>query len=333
MSTKFAVVILNWNGASDTIECLKSISSGDPLAVPVVVDNGSSDDSIPRIRSVVLECYGGILEGDAVSVMSNAMGSRHPVLLSAGENLGFAKGSNLGLKVAKAAGYDVSVFLNNDTVVEPGALTRLTERLNGEVRIDVAIPLLTVYGEGKIWNCGGEASLLGYRRYYQSGRMLAGLSLPDEIPCTFFTGCCFAVRTDRFLQRQGFTERFFFGEEDFELSLWMKDHGWKAVCMTDCVVHHKVSASIGKALAARQASKVFVHYLNRFIHMRMRLGQVRWRVWLTIYLPYIITLLLRNRIITAHEAGRFFSALVRRATVADSVNRSDFESIMRGSAW
>src|SRR5437870_4175576 len=46
-----AIVVLNWNGASDTIECLRSLDRIDyPNYVVIVVDNGSQDDSIQRIK-------------------------------------------------------------------------------------------------------------------------------------------------------------------------------------------------------------------------------------------------------------------------------------------
>src|SRR5260370_40091523 len=45
------VVILNWNGENDTIECLKSIRKSVPAGfVPVVIDNGSKPENVERLK-------------------------------------------------------------------------------------------------------------------------------------------------------------------------------------------------------------------------------------------------------------------------------------------
>ena len=113
----------------------------------------------------------------------------------------------------------------------------------------------------------------------------------------------------------------------------MKDRGLKALCLTESIVHHKVSASITKAAGTVQASKVFVHYLNRFIHMRLRLGEFIWRLWLLCYLPYVAMLLWHREVLKRNELFPFFKVLLRRSSVADSVTRGDFQSILSEQVW
>jgi GT2 family glycosyltransferase len=332
---RFCVVILNWNGAEDTIDCLRSILRSDPAALPIVVDNGSSDDSVARILGAMaaegIVTMAGVI--DDLRGLTENLPTVGVVLVLSGANLGFAGGCNLGLKLAVSAAMDICVFLNNDTIVESLALTGLVQRLERDEQWFATFPLLTVYGTNRIWNCGGDISRLGFRRYNYAGAVRTSLLLPQEIPCSFFTGCCFAVRTKFFIARGGFTERFFFGEEDFELALWMKDHGLGALCLTDCVVHHKVSASMSRAAGARQASKVFVYYLNRFIHMRLRFGMLRWSLWLAVYSPYVVVLLARRRIVPLAELWPYMTHLIRRAACSEGVTHQDFETIMRCRTW
>ena len=329
MGDEYAVVILNWNGADDTIECLESLLVNDRTAVPIVVDNGSNDDSVIRIRKTLVDNYGEILELSVAGQMPFVTGSKSPVLVSVGENLGYAKGCNLGLKIAHVSGYENVVFLNNDTVVEDGSLTRMSRRLTDDQDVDVVIPLLLIHGTEKIWNCGGRVSGFGFRRYYYFDKALSEIYMPKEISCTFITGCCFVVRTGRFLERGGFTEKFFFGEEDFDFSIWMKDHEWKVICMTDSVVHHKVGVSIDKGSNNKKAPKIFVHYLNRLINMKARYGLFLWSFWLVIYTPYIVYVLLRYKIVGVECMLNYVYALIRKAVLYDSVSRYDFERIMR----
>ncbi len=330
--TRFAIVLLNWNSPADTIACLDSILDRDRDAVTVVVDNGSEDDSVPRFlewaryRGVVLaDC-----RYDDIAALSRLADRPGLVLVRSEENLGFAKGCNLGLQAVHALGLKEVVFLNNDTVVAPGALSRLVERLRGDASLFVTIPLILVHGTRTIWNCGGRISRLGYRRYYHASASLDATPLPNEFQCTFFTGCCFAVRTQEFSARGGFTERFFFGEEDFELCLWMLDHGKRAMAVTDCIVEHKVSAAFTRA-SRQDAARVFVYYLNRFIHMRLRLGHTAWFLWLLVYLPYTAQLLLRGSSVRLRELPGFVWRLVREAMQHDGVDRDKFMSVMKGT--
>ncbi|MFT3664749.1 glycosyltransferase family 2 protein [Piscinibacter sp.] len=330
---RFAVVLLNWNAVSDTIACLNSLPKAGKGSVSIVVDNGSEDDSVPRLlqwsraRGVALaDC-----RDDDLAALSQFAAMPDLVLVRSKENLGFAKGCNLGLQAVCALGLEEVVFLNNDTVVAPRALSRLVERLRGDAGLFATIPLILVHGTRTIWNCGGRISRLGFRRYHHAGASLDATPLPAELECTFFTGCCFAVRTQQFAARGGFTERFFFGEEDFELCLWMLDHGKRAMVLTDCVVEHKVSAAFNRA-SRRDAARVYVYYLNRFIHMRLRLGRATWFLWLLLYLPYTAQLLLRGSAVRLRELPGFVWRLIRDAMRHDGVDRAKFMSVMKGAA-
>jgi GT2 family glycosyltransferase len=332
-----AAVIVNWNGADDTLACLHSLlaeadgadEAGTPLAI--VVDNGSGDGSLARITAG-LAARGLRVEqaASAAPTVAPAPGTQVWLLPSL-ENLGFAAGCNAGLRAAALAGCATTGFLNNDTVVEPGAWLRLVQRLQADPACFATLPMLTVHGSDRIWNCGGTVwPGLGLRRYHLAGRPREEGARQGEIRCSFFTGCCFVVRTTEFLARGGFSERFFFGEEDFELGLWMREQGAHAVCVTSAVVQHKVSASFDAASGSRAGPRAFIYYLNRFIHMRLRFGPARWWLWSAAYLPYVALLLWRSGAVPAAELPRFGRRLLARAATMDGVARADFEAVMAG---
>lgn len=111
-----SVVVLNWNGLEDTLECLESLEkcTWDNLDI-IVVDNGSTD-------------------GSAAALAKTFPGIR---LIRSHSNRGYAGGNNLGLQDALARGADFVWILNNDTVVRPDAVGWLVARMLEDVRIGV----------------------------------------------------------------------------------------------------------------------------------------------------------------------------------------------------
>ena len=97
-------VVVNWNSAEDTLRCLASLAaSRPPIARVHVVDNGSTDGSVVRIRSVHPE----------VSILAND------------SNLGFAAAANRGIRAALDTGAAWVLLMNNDATLDAEAVARL----------------------------------------------------------------------------------------------------------------------------------------------------------------------------------------------------------------
>lgn len=99
--TKIIIILLNWNGKKDTLECLASLEKVTYRNFQtIVVDNGSTDDSVLAIRSA------------------------YPLIpiLETKANLGFAGGNNVGIEWALRKHAQWILLLNNDTTVAPDFL-------------------------------------------------------------------------------------------------------------------------------------------------------------------------------------------------------------------
>lgn len=121
---KVFIILVNWNGWEDTIECLQSLEALDyPNREVVVVDNGSTDQSVSKIRAE----YPDI------------------TLVESKKNTGFAGGNNLGIKYANEKDADYYWLLNNDTVVEKDALSALVERMEENPAIGICGSKLIYY--------------------------------------------------------------------------------------------------------------------------------------------------------------------------------------------
>lgn len=279
------VVILNWNGWEDTVACCRSLSAAGLTETDVLIfDNGSDNDSVVQIKNYLsrmaekqdnetLECR-SVPFSLSVFVCSGLIFKLH----ECSENLGFAKGCNFAAAYAKKAGYEYLLLLNNDTTVEADAFVRMRETLDEE-KADIVIPQIRYFNEpDKFWNCGGEITRWGRVKYYHSGDSVASVNLPSNFPVGFATGCCLLCKVDFFIDIGGFTERFFFGEEDVELSLRLKGNACRTICDTRAVVFHKVGSSLrgDDELLSR---KGYVHVLNRLVNMRSYMPLFLWVFW------------------------------------------------------
>lgn len=303
-----AIIVLNWNGTDDTLACLESLTKAEGHFCVYVVDNGSSDDSLTRI--------GAWIEGH---------GEIDVRLVPLDRNYGFARGNNMGIAVARQDNPDSYLLLNNDTEVRPDFLVRLQAFSKRSPQYRILTPKINYfYDKQKIWNCGGKLSF-GFRKYHYAGQSNSAVRETDYIPISFVTGCALFFYPE-LLDEQGrlLTERFFFGEEDFELSLRMKEKNVAMACVLDSLIYHKVGATVGKT---QGVSKYYMHYLNRFIDVRLHFGAVKYAVWKLLNLPFVVRCFYRSTQ-SVSVTYRLLTHLFRDAKSKDSVTQDDFNRLV-----
>jgi hypothetical protein len=222
-----AVIVLNWNGAADTLTCLASLSKvRRPAFSTLVVDNGSTDGSAALVRKAFPEAE----------------------LLELPRNLGFARGCNAGFASLRGRGYDTVVFLNNDTIVDKGFLEPLVRALK-EPWVGISVPkILYMDDPGRIWYAGGIVSQATGTIAHRGIRMLDGPDFSVAGPTTYATGCCLCMRFDDFDALGGFDEEFEMYGEDVELSLKVRESGKIIRYEPSSRIWHRVSASAGGEL-------------------------------------------------------------------------------------
>jgi hypothetical protein len=159
-----AISILNWNGWQDSLECLESVRRLDyPNYLTVVVDNGSSDDSLDRIRAWAKETLPdqtafvqyrremALAGGDPNSEvrLDAAKPPNRFVLIRNEDNLGFPGGNNVSIHYAltRKQAADFVFLLNNDASVSPQCLNVLVA---AALQANAGIAEAAIYGEGAL---------------------------------------------------------------------------------------------------------------------------------------------------------------------------------------
>lgn len=320
-----AIIILNWNGAADTIECLTSLYRMTSPFFVVLVDNGSTDDSLDTIKAYLRDkgvrhqCLEAGQELDAEPRQ------RECVLYATGQNLGFARGNNVGVRLLARHQPARYLLLNNDTIVEPDFLDRLHDFDEAHPEYAALTPLIC-YNQPRemVWNAGGR-QLFGGRRYYYARKTVTSIREKEFIPVTFLTGCALYFGPSVLIDGVPLTERFFFGEEDFDFCLRMNKAGRRMACVLGSKIYHKVSASVQ---GGNNVGKLYINTLNRFIDLRLHYPLWRFVLWLVLYIPHLHVLMLSGGYGTTGSLTLPWRALARSFR-QDSVTHADFIAAMR----
>jgi len=291
------IIILNWNNSEDTIACLKSIQYLRDVRYRIIlVDNGSNKGEYNTVLQWVNHNFENIQVIEKVSdkeQFNNVKGSEEQgresiTIIRNLENYGFAKGNNIGIRYClKFWKNDYVLLLNNDTEVEPDSIGKLVNFLEEHPNYQAATPQIRYYKPNDvIWNCGGNINWYKRRVYDYAETKISEVPQEGNKEITFITGCALLFKP---VGCGLLSEKFFFGEEDFEFSLRMKKQQKKMACLYSSVIYHKVGRSIEKSSGMK--GRVVLFYLNRLINLRNYVNPLFWMVLYTVSLLYAFVLL------------------------------------------
>lgn len=261
MSGSICIILLNWNGKEDTLKCLASLEKVQQPAFQIlVVDNGSTDDSVATLRAL------------------------YPMLpvIAAGRNLGFAGGNNLGIEWALRKGYEWIGLLNNDTTVDPLFLHAFmqasrrvpTAKILG-AKIYRAQEPETIDHLGGMWH----PEIAEFRSLASGHREMGQWEAMQEVDYV----CGAALWMHRSVpERIGLLEpRFFLFWEESDFCMRARRAGFQIWTAPQAKIWHKVSASFvgGKPHAQ------YFWWRSRLLWMERN---CTWREGLKLYLRIII---------------------------------------------
>lgn len=239
---KVYIVVLNWNGWRDTIECLSSLMNLKYKKFTVVVcDNASADESEDEIKK-------WIKSHESLNIM----------YIQTGANLGFAGGNNVGIRYALSQeDCDYIWFLNNDTVVDPMALSNLLMFMKANKQIGICgSTLMNYYDNSVLQGYGGRFNhILGYAYTVKN--------ICDICKMDYPIGASMLVSREFILDVGLMCEDYFLYYEELDWSIRGRRKGYMVSCAVDSIVYHKEGASIGSHANLSSKSIMSDYYIQR----------------------------------------------------------------------
>jgi len=279
-SPNVVIIILNWNGWRDTIECLESIYQNDYNNYHVlVIDNNSNDESINYIKEY---CNGKIevkspffkfnpqnkpidfleIETNKAVTLEKTVktSSKKLILIKNDKNEGFAEGNNIGIEYALSnLNLDYIMLLNNDTVVDKKFLIEMLKVTENDQKISIVGPKIYYYNDpDRIWFAKGKISWK-FCRGLNIGYNEFDIGQYNEIAkVEYVSGCAFLIKKEIIDKIGLLDKRFFLYFEEIDWTLRASKLGYKSVFVPKGKIWHKISKSGGGL-----KGKVGLYYITR----------------------------------------------------------------------
>lgn len=249
------IIVLNYNGAQLTLDCVDSALKIDyPNFRVIVVDNASTDDSVVRFREA--------FTGPRVDLLVND------------KNEGYAGGNNRGIERALSQGADYIFVLNNDTIADPGCLAPLVQAMETDPRIGLCAGPIFAGLQGMAPARGEYMSLF-------TARSRTGEENPANGPVDvhYVSGAALLLRSEALRRIGTFNESYFLLYEDNDICFRARKGGFRV-----CYVPSSGLTHLGHASLVKRPSSLFYFHLvrNRAWFVR-RYGRLPHRLAFVLY--------------------------------------------------
>jgi GT2 family glycosyltransferase len=268
-----SVIILNWNGWLDTVKCLESLFQITYSNFSVVVlDNGSSDGSVERIKAWAegrLTVESDLLEynnrnkpvnhaeykREKVDVEEHVGGVQRReenrkmlVIIRNEKNYGFSEGNNIGARYAlRTWNPDYIYFLNNDTVVEKGFLKTIIEfAQRNHHDVGALQSKLMIMDDIRRIDCaGGFVTRIGGGWDRGWGEIDKG-QYDKDIDIFYAKGAALMIRSDIAKRTGLFDPKYVIYYDDSDLCWRVRLNGYRVLLCPKSIVYHKGMGTMKK---------------------------------------------------------------------------------------
>jgi len=298
MNPNVAIIILNWNGWQDTVECLESLYQINyPNYDVIVIDNGSEDESLKKIREYcdgkfkiyskffeydtknkpieILEFYKEETEHIKVNAneFSNLTSNKKLILIKNDKNYGFAEGNNIGIKYSiNNLNPDYILLLNNDVVVDKEFLIELIKANIDDEKVGIEGP--SIYDYDKKNNLQSAGANIKWNTGTVEFQNVDKNCNPNQVD--YVEGCCLFIKKDVFEDIDYLNSNYFCYWEDTDFCVRSSKAGFKVLSISTAKIWHKRSKSVKKI------NGFYAYYMTRnmFWFMKTHANKVQYTFFL-----------------------------------------------------
>jgi GT2 family glycosyltransferase len=273
VTTKVSIIILNWNGLEDTIECLESLKKMTyPNYEVIVVDNGSKGDD----ALVLQEEF-----GDYIHLIQND------------KNCGYTGGNNIAIRyVMNHSAPDYFLILNNDTIVAPDFLGQMIKVAESDASIGIAGPKVYYYDfPDRSQSVGARINMRTSQTSAAATKQIDTGQCGGEQAVDYVSGCCLLIKKE-LIQKVGlFDESYFCYWDENDYCFRAKEAGYRVVCIPEAKMWHKAPMNLkvrNKTSMSGKAGGLPYYYMarNRFRFMRKHATKGQYRGFLLYFFGY-----------------------------------------------
>lgn len=232
MDFELSITICSWNTKEDTRKCLQSIydCSHEGKIETIVIENASEDSSAEMIEN----------EFPWVN------------LIKLEQNVGFAKGHNIGFKESKG---EILMALNSDTIVHRGALHNLISFLKQNKDVGIAGPKLLNPDGSLQYSCRKFPTPLAAlfrntplgkmfpKNKYARDYLMQDWAHDESRDVDWLSGAALCIKRELYEKIGGFDEQFFMYLEDVDLCKRAHEAGYRVVYLPDAIITHAIGRS------------------------------------------------------------------------------------------
>lgn len=250
-----SIIIVSFNTKEVITDCIKSVVkyTKNINYEIIVVDNGSKDGSLERIKE---------------------LGKKYPqlILIDAKANLGFGKANNLGTKKAKG---DYLLLLNSDTLVFDNAIAESLNRMK-KIPEAGAFSCKLLNADRSTQASGGHFPTLGNVfawQFFIDDLPIIGKAVPSFHPqlgsydrdqeIDWITGAFMLIPKEVFDKVGGFDENIFMYTEEMELCFRLRKLGYKTIYHSTPSIIHLGGVSGGSAFALTSEVKYMIYFWKK----------------------------------------------------------------------
>jgi len=291
---KVSIIILNWNGLKDTVECLESLKKVTyPNYEVIVVDNGSKGNDV----QVLEERF-----GDYIHLIRND------------RNYGYTGGNNIAIRyVLKNSSPDYFLILNNDTIVAPDFLGQMIKVAESDASIGIVGPKVYYYDfPSRIQSAGAKINMRTSQNSLIGIKQIDTGQFDTQQEADYVSGCCLLIKKE-LIQKVGlFDESYFCYWDETDYCARAREAGYKVVYTPEAKMWHKAPLKLkvwDKTPMSGKASGLPYYYMarNNFKFMRRHARKGQYRSFLLYFFGYYFWFMTGVCVLYHHDIRQFIA--------------------------